>query len=141
MSLSCACDEYDGDGWYYIGPSDYATMPVLDRRKKCCSCRRPIGGGDTVAWFDRYRAPLTEIEERICGNDVELAPMVMCECCADLYFSLVGLGYCINLGDNMRELARDYADLKAAEAANAASRRRLAEDKLLFGCLDSGLLR
>ena len=34
----------------------------------------------------------------------------MCETCSDLYFSLLELGFCINLGDDMSELVKDYAE-------------------------------
>lgn len=112
MSLSCYCD-FDADIrdhlWIWYAPSDYVTLSTK-RSRRCCSCGTRIKPGQTVAAFDRVRAP-NEIEERIFGEDAEigLATWFHCETCADLYFSLADLGFCMNLGDDMREIVKEYA--------------------------------
>lgn len=108
MSLSCSCDdEFD---WYYLEPSDFSTL-TTKRSRKCCSCGSRIAVGSDCARFERYRAPVTDIEERIQGDEVPLADKWMCEECGGLYFSLTDLGFCINLGsENMRSLVQEYAD-------------------------------
>ena len=124
MSLSCSCDD-NGEWWYY-GPKDYITMSVA-RRKRCVSCRELIGIGAVATRFDRMREPRSWIEESIHGTEVLLPPKFMCERCSDLYFSLTELGFCVNLGDEMRELAREYAEIygpkksEPRESANKAT--------------------
>lgn len=115
MGLSCECDyDYDGDGWYWRSPRPDLKQHT-GRRKRCCSCGDLIQITDLITRFQRLRAPLDLIEERIHGDEVYLAPWVMCERCSDLFWSLTELGYCIQLGDDMRELVGEYADM-AAEA-------------------------
>ena len=107
MGLTCYCgDDYD---WYYTGPEDFSTL-ATKRARRCCSCKAKIPVGGECARFERFRCAENDIEERIWGDSVQLADRFMCEACAGLYFSLEELGFCINLGDNMRELVRDYAD-------------------------------
>ena len=123
MSLSCSCD--DGGEWWYYGPKDYITMPVA-RRKRCVSCRELIGVGAVATRFDRGREPCSWVEESIHGSDgvVDLPPKFMCERCSDLYFSLTDLGFCITLGDEMRELVREYAEVYGPKKSEPRSKER-----------------
>lgn len=111
MGLSCDCD---GDvDWYYCTPDDYTSL-AASKRKRCCSCNILIDVGATTVKFDRWRHPNSEIEERIYdeGGEVELANWYMCEECGDLYFSIVELGFCIQLGeDKMKEVVKEYAEI------------------------------
>lgn len=112
MSLSCSCGEWDGDGWYYIGPNDYTTLQT-QRRKRCCSCKSLIDIGAICARFDRYREPIMDsIEEKIFGEggEIQLASLYQCETCADIYFSLEEIGYCVPADNDMRELVKEYAE-------------------------------
>lgn len=112
MGLSCSCDtDWDGEGWYYIEPSDYSEL-TTSKRKRCCSCSKLIDISSIVAVFQRYRGPKTLVEENIYGEDgeISIASWYMCEECADMYYSLADLGFCIYLGDqSMRELTTEYA--------------------------------
>lgn len=105
MSLSCMCDDYD---YYYEVVGEYETFNRA-RRCRCVSCRKMISRGDTVQRFVRHRNPISDIEERIYGDEVPMADKFMCERCGDLFLSLEELGFCINIDDDMRELAREYA--------------------------------
>jgi hypothetical protein len=107
MPLFCGCDDTP-DEWY-LPPGDYSSMPPRKRRTRCRSCRRLISSGDLVAKFECFRWATSEVEERIHGDIVALAPEFMCEECADLFFSLHELGFCIALGEDMRELVKEYA--------------------------------
>lgn len=100
MSVACDCDI--GDGWHYVGPPDYNTLKTK-RGRRCWSCKGLIKVGDVVAKFPRYRGPNSDIEERIYGDgdDVPMATWYACETCADLYFSVTELGYCVMIGDGM----------------------------------------
>ena len=110
MGLTCECGDWDGDGWYYHGPYEGYYNPW--RGKRCCSCGSMVRTGDTCVNFPRYRGPVSEIEERIYGEEVPLASWVMCETCGDLFWSLDALGFCISIGaDSMRELTRQYAEI------------------------------
>ncbi len=113
MPLSCSCSHDDDAPWYYLDPKDYRTYPVAARRKKCSSCRNQIKGGAVCTEFKRYRYPVTDVENKIFGEDGEIwrASMWLCEECSDLYFSFVELGYeCVAPWENMRELAEEYAE-------------------------------
>ena len=119
MGLSCECDSdwYPEPGdWYWSGSaSDYEAMP-LKRGKKCCSCGKIIKPGDISIHHPRVKCPDTDVEINIYGEDGEIpiAPDRMCENCADLFFSLDALGYCVNPREDMRELVKDYAAEHAA---------------------------
>jgi len=114
MSLSCTCDHdlsiYDVS-WLWCWPSDYTTL-TTKRAKRCCSCNRLIKPGETVAAYERERAPVSAIEERIHGDGepVPLAAWYHCEICADLAASLEALGFCFQIDDDMRALVRSYAE-------------------------------
>lgn len=113
MSLSCSCDTDDDCEWMYFSPSDYSTLNTT-RRKRCKSCGTLIEVGAIVATFERKRYARTDIEERIYGEGecaIPLAEWYHCETCADLYFSLVELGFCVQPDDNMHELVREYAQM------------------------------
>jgi len=113
MTLSCSCDT-DGDfAWYYEPPRDYSTLESK-RRKRCSSCNDLIDIGSTIARFLVYRPVKTFVEERIFGDDGEvyLADKILCEKCADLYFSFDDLGFsCVAPDENMIELAREYSQV------------------------------
>lgn len=114
MSLSCSCDFDPEPGnivWY--APLDYSELST-PKRKRCCSCESLIDLGAVSARFERYKIAETEIEENIHGEEVPRAAWYMCEECADLYFSLTELGFCFFIGDNMRELAQEYAAMQVA---------------------------
>lgn len=116
MGLTCGCD-WDPEPGMKIayGPNDYEPMSA-NRRQRCMSCNDLIPVGATAAKVPRVRIPESDIECRIYGEDGEIpiAHKWLCERCADLYFSLEELGYCVNPHDDMRELARDYAAAHAA---------------------------
>jgi len=100
MSLTCGCDfDYypDPGSIVYYNPSDYSTL-TTKRRQRCCSCKTLIDIGATVAETTRYKVPDGDVEERIYGEDGEIprASLYLCETCADLYFSLDAIGYCID---------------------------------------------
>lgn len=105
MGLSCSC-EWDGEGWYFY-PAEEFSLFGGKRSTRCCSCGDKIRPGDEAGKFVRERGAISDIEERICGTEISLAPWWMCERCAGLYFALDELGYCVTLGDDMRELAKD----------------------------------
>lgn len=111
MSLSCGCDfEYDGDGWFWKG--EFETKLPVGRRKRCCSCNELINITDTVMAFPRFRNAHSDIEERIHGEFVPLAKKYMCESCSGLFQALTELGYCIGLGDDMRDLVGEHNYMK-----------------------------
>ena len=109
MGLTCLCYEPDGDGCYYYPSDDYQILDT-NRAKRCCSCATLIHIGNTALKFDRAHFPNDDIQERIYGDEVYMAPWWMCENCADLYFSLTALGFCIMLGDKMLDLAKEYGE-------------------------------
>lgn len=114
MSLSCYCSD-DGD-WWYIPPNDYSTLATV-RSRRCRSCEERIAPGDLCTRHECYRHWEHEIEERIYGDDgVPTADAYLCERCSDLYWSLDDLGYCYTMGDDLRELVREYAKMHARAA-------------------------
>jgi hypothetical protein len=110
MPLSCECDYDENCDWYFDRPEDYSTLDSK-RRRRCCSCKELIDVGATVLSFERWRTPQCEsIEEKIYGEgeNVPLAPWIMCERCGDIYFSLGELGFCVNLDESMLALLSEY---------------------------------
>ena len=113
MSLSCSCDmDYypePGDTTWYE-PADYAPLSTT-RRKRCSSCHELIDIEALMSEVMRVKIPDSDIEIRIYGEDGEmpLASHYLCERCADLYFSLADVGYCMSYKDDMRKLIKEYA--------------------------------
>ena len=102
MSLSCFCgDDYD---FHYLPPTDYDTAAQAAR---CVSCLARIHAGAMIATFE-----LVTYDDN--GEEQYGETEHMCEVCADLYFSLEELGFCIYLGDDMRELVEEYAEIVVA---------------------------
>ena len=114
MGLTCECnsDWYPepGDWFWPDSPDDYKTFP-FKRRRACCSCGELIGVGAIAVEFERVKAPKSNIEIVIYGDDgqIPIASDWMCERCGDLYFSIEELGYCVTPREDMRELAKEYA--------------------------------
>jgi hypothetical protein len=112
MPLSCDCDNDDPDWWYRANP----VAPLATKRsRKCCSCKERIAVGDDAMEFVRWRTPAYEsVAERIYGEGGEepLASWWLCDRCAGLYESLDALGFCIGAGEDMRSLAREYAEMQ-----------------------------
>ena len=120
MPLSCSCDfdPYDDGAWFYDSPDDYQALD-RSRAVRCSSCHALIKPGDTSIQFTRWRGVVSDIEARIYGDDgeVPLGPMFHCEVCADLFFSLVELGFeCIAPDENMKELVKEYAEMQRERA-------------------------
>lgn len=107
MSLSCSCSEWDGDGWFYIAPDDFTTLKTK-RRKRCSSCNKLIDLGAVCCEFERYRGPITDIEERIHGGEIQIASYFMCEECSEIFLNLTALDYCIDITQDMREDLKEY---------------------------------
>ena len=115
MGLTCDCDyEIEGGDICWTWPNDYSELKTK-RSRKCCSCREKIDVGSTVAAFMRWKVPEYDIEINIYGDDIENGPpratYYHCERCADLMFSLLDLGFCIDINLDMRGLVREYAEL------------------------------
>ena len=108
--LSCSCGEYDGEGWWYYPPNDFSVF-ARNRRKRCCSCNELINIDAQCVEFTRNRECNSDIEENVWGDEVGLASWFMCEWCGEMYFNLESLGYCIFLGDSMKENLEDYWDM------------------------------
>lgn len=114
MSLTCSCEE-DGD-WWYFPPEDYSALSTK-RGRRCCSCKAWIKVGQLSTKFECFRATDGDVEERIYGECVPMAPKFMCEACSDQFFNLSELGFCINLGsESMEELRREYVEVYGAKA-------------------------
>ena len=109
--LTCAMDNIDdGSGWYWE-PADGVLLFDGKRRKRCCSCKAVISPGDTVYIYETWRTARNDIEERICGNEILMAPKYACEECGDIAENLGALGYDVCPCQDMRELLRQYQEL------------------------------
>jgi hypothetical protein len=112
MSLSCFCPEYCDPIWWYISPINYGIL-TRSKRQRCKSCDKLIDIGAICIEFERWRNPISNVEENIYGEggEIPIASWYMCEECSDIYFNLEELGFCIQLGDSMQELLKEYRDL------------------------------
>jgi len=116
MSLSCSCEEWDGEG---VGWTFYPGFVVFmgtkkHRRLKCCSCKKTIDLGSDCVQFNRFRYPLTEIECKIAGDwdrEVEMADWFMCESCGEIFLNLDAVGYCLDLGEPMPDRLKEYHEM------------------------------
>jgi len=112
MGLSCSCGDWEGEpgSWTYFDPEDFIKFSKA-RRKRCSSCKKLIGIGDDCLEFLRERAPYTEIEERICGEEIPMSPLFMCEHCGEIYLNLSAVGYCLSPDNSMDEYLMEYHEL------------------------------
>jgi len=111
MGLSCACGDYDWDigSWYWTQGAEDSPMPDKPRRSRCASCNTFINAGDVCSRYDRHLV-LDEdsIAGRIHGESKPLASWYECEACYGVRGALEELGYCVNLGDSMKDLVAEY---------------------------------
>ena len=117
MGLSCSCPDWEGEGWFYIPATEDFIKLDTNRSKRCCSCKELIGLGDDCLKFKRYRSPVSDIEEKICGDEVQMAPWYMCEKCGEQYMNLEALGYCLDISENMLGLLEEYKQRQRQRAA------------------------
>jgi hypothetical protein len=111
--LACSCD-YDDPAWWHEDGGDVKPLNTK-RMRRCCSCKDRIAVGEDCMAFPRWRTPnYGSIEERIFGEggEVWLATWYLCDRCAGLYESLDGLGFCNLLGQDLRSVCREYAQMQ-----------------------------
>lgn len=105
MALSCSCDfELEPGIKRWIADEDFSKMPLLSRRKKCCSCNNLLEPGSEVVKITRNKVPETDVEIKIYGEDGEipLATWYLCEKCGEIYLTLTEIGYkCIYPPDTL----------------------------------------
>lgn len=112
MGLTCHCPD-DGMSWWYYGEGSGEVSPLNTKRaRRCSSCRQKIAVGDDCMRFSCFRSPNDEIEERIHGEEVRIAPKFLCDRCAGLYESLSSLGFCLDITESMVDLCKQYAEMQ-----------------------------
>ena len=107
--LDCSCDISYSD-WYYLPPTDFESLD-RKRRVRCYSCEQLIDLNADCLRFERFRDPVNEIEERICGDEVMLADKFVCRQCGEIFLNLTSIGYCLMLGYDFRDYLEDYWDI------------------------------
>ena len=112
MSLSCSCNEWDGDGWYYFPPKDFETLNTK-RARRCRSCNAVIMPGQDCVSFLRFRAAKDEVEEKIYGDtdEIPMATWYQCAKCGEYALNLSALGFCVPPDENMFSLLREYQEM------------------------------
>jgi len=112
--LSCTGHDYewDGESWCYMW-SQKEDFDILTRKRRvrCCSCKSLIDIGAECLEFSRYRGPLSDIEERIWGEEVQIASYYMCLSCAEIFLNLEALKYCLDICYNMNNYLIEYWEL------------------------------
>lgn len=105
MALSCSCDfEPEPGAKCWLAGEDFSKMPLLSRRKRCCSCNHLLEPGSEVVKIARNKIPETDVEVKIYGEDGEipLATWYLCEKCGEIYLTLAEIGYeCIYPPDTL----------------------------------------
>jgi len=56
-----------------------------NRGKRCCSCGDMVCRGAKYIQVERWRECVSDIEQRIYGDEVPLASWVICESCAPIF--------------------------------------------------------
>ncbi len=96
MALSCSCDYEPEPGMKcWQAGEDFSRMPLLSRRKRCCSCNKLLEPSSTVVEIERNKIPETDVEVRIYGEngEIPLASWYLCEKCGEIYLTLADIGY------------------------------------------------
>ena len=123
MPLTCGCDFESDEGPFCSHGNDYSTYPEKKRGQRCASCRsRLIHSGDIGLRFHISRPPKNDVEYAIHGDSydaVNLADKWFCEDCADLFFSLEEIGYCVTAWDCMPELICDYKAIVSEQSQHS----------------------
>ena len=116
MSLECSNSTYEGEdcAWWWTRGRDLKPLSTK-RSRKCCSCGCVIHRDEMAGKISRDREPNSEIEDRIYGDNVPMAPWYVCEKCFDLGESLFELGFSFSLGDgeSLKDQIADYRMLEA----------------------------
>ena len=108
--LSCSCSEDYNDepgAWWFYEPTDFVKFSAK-KRKRCKSCSKLIDIDSDCLEFQRERNPYTDIEQRIKGDVIGIAPYFMCESCGEIYLNLSAVGYCMSPADGMPECLNEY---------------------------------
>jgi hypothetical protein len=115
MGLSCACDEWDGEGVAWTFEHDFVQFMGTykhNRRKRCCSCKRLIDLGSLCVKFERFRMAISNIEYNIHGDsEIPMADWYMCESCGEIFLNLDALKFCIDITEPMPELLKEYHEM------------------------------
>lgn len=112
MSFACGCDDWGDDAeWYWNGEK---TAPLATKNSRHCrSCKEKLAPGTDVRIYARFRSPHSEIEQKIHGDEVPLAPWYLCLPCADLMDALSAVNVCVDwtrpLADEVAEFNENYA--------------------------------
>ena len=131
MSLSCSCNEWDGDGWYWVlaektiargdgnVPREVEYFFPLEsaRAKRCCSCGEKIHPGALALRFNRWRGATAFEYDRLGWEEVKIAPWFMCESCGEIFLNLDNVGYCIDISDFMPHLLEEHREIHGIEIA------------------------
>ena len=110
MTISCAI-ECDGAAWWW---SFGLRLFVYDknRGKRCCSCGSMVRRDARFMRIDRWRACVSDIEERIYGDEFPLSAWVVCEQCAPILVKLSKMNVDVDLGgSNLHDLLSEFEAL------------------------------
>jgi hypothetical protein len=109
MGLSCECGIGDGDYAWYYSPKKEQTPLTTSKRRRCQSCNCLIDVGSLCLEFERWKEICDTYGDPL--RDEYLASHYECEECSDLRENLEELGFCVDLGDNIRDLTKEYAKM------------------------------
>ena len=113
MGISCHCGESENLGWYF-DVHDHPEVLSTRRSRRCVSCRTHLRVGDSVYRITRFRSPKSWVEERIYGDEVDLALWFFCPSCFAIWSALDRLNVCVDLGqDNLRDCLNEFNALYA----------------------------
>ena len=109
MSVNCWCYTDDAEYWFcHTGEFDVLET---SRRKRCHACRVLIDIGADCGILSCTRAPLSDIDEAIHGDEIPMANKYLCEECYGLLLSVEEYGGCVMLekGEPLKDAVREWA--------------------------------
>jgi hypothetical protein len=108
MGISCYCGRDASVEWWYE-VHDKPKILETKRSRKCVSCTVRLAFGEETYQIIRWRPPISDVEERIHGDEVLLPSWFFCPICYAIWAALDRVGACVDIGrDDLRDCLKEF---------------------------------